>query len=131
MRRKRLERRPRELRRRHADDNLCAPKRFGRIRSHRNAVIKSKARKKNSVLPLVAHDFRDVLLKRPEMDLVASAAGEADRNGGSPGSAAHHSNAAHAAVVLVFPKRYSVPLRRRAMFWRCFTMTMNGMRNKI
>ena len=53
----------------------------------------------------------------PESDTVASALREIESERGAPCASAHDCDIAHGWVALFLPKRYSVPLRRRAMFW--------------
>ncbi len=51
----------------------------------------------------------------PERDLVAAAAAEREREGGSPSAGTEYGDAAH--VIFLAPKRDSVPAIRRRMFW--------------
>ncbi len=66
---------------------------------------------------------------RPEAELVAAAAGEGEGERGAPGTGSEDGDAAHASAFGV-PKRFSVPLRRRRMFWWCLTMMRRGMKRK-
>src|ERR1700733_1703379 len=61
---------------------------------------------------------------RPESDRVIAPSSEAERQRGSPGTAAHNGNAAHAGAFRDAPKRCSVPCSRRWMLGQCFNATI-------
>jgi hypothetical protein len=129
MRRKGFERTAHVMRRHDGDDNFGRGKSLGRIGDGAKSGRQWKTRQKDGVLTALAKHRGDFFGVSPERDLVAAAPGEAQGNGGAPGTASHDGNAAHAALAFEdLPKRYSVPLSRRRMFWWCLTITISGMR---
>ena len=83
--------------------------------------------KKLRVLAGVRDLLRELEAVRPERDLVAAAAVERERDSGSPCAGTEHGNAAHAGFLA--PKRASVPLNRRRMFWWCLTTMSRAMKH--
>ncbi len=73
-----------------------------------------KAGKELRVFAGVDDLLRELGTVRPERDLVAAAAVEGERDGGSPCAGTEDGDAAHAGFFA--PKRDSVPLNRRRMF---------------
>ncbi len=111
-----------ELRGRHAHDDLRPLECPCGIFENGDGLRNAKPGQELGILAPFAHRGRDVFGVRPQRDLVAAAPRQTDGERGPPGAASHNGNAAHTTVVPGFaardlPKRYSVPLVSRPMFW--------------
>src|ERR1700751_2703024 len=89
-----------------------------------------EAGEKRGIFPVDADGLSDSGRLSPEGDGGPTALRKVESEGGAPGGSAHDGDVAQACVapglVRGLPKRYSVPLRSREMFWRCLAMAMMG-----
>src|SRR5689334_25382606 len=105
------------MRRHNADYELGIAQRFFQIVGSGDAEWNRQIRQKELIYATLRDGLANVFFISPERYVVSALASEDNGECSSPSASANDSNLAHALAPFLLPKRFSVPARRRRMFW--------------